>query len=126
MKTNLDLLIAHYAIEKENLENLIEECLKFGDHLGAHYHQKGLFIAKNKLRSLQRLKDPNYHRKAALQSEIQRLHHKIEQQQGREYLAEWIEEARVKLQILDTGPRPYVDAQQLDDQLQHLLDNTYN
>ncbi|RAV97804.1 hypothetical protein DQQ10_26900 [Pseudochryseolinea flava] len=57
-------MIQELEQEKANLKNLIDDAVKNGEYLTAHFHQEGIAIINKKLHTLNNLDDKNFDKKS--------------------------------------------------------------
>ena len=116
MNEEINDLISYYQEEKQRLEELLEECLKFSDYEYAAKFQKALGIVNNKLGVYHYLKDPRYSQKKALRERINHYNQIRELSPAiSDYLDEEIQKSVIALEELENQiPGTFHDRQEFD------------
>jgi hypothetical protein len=122
MKSDLDLLIEMYEVEKQSLESSIKNYLNEDDYLYAHYHQKALWRVNSELQLLHSFKGTLYEEKLYLERLID-MGKKFEDESFLKSIYEKrIIEKRDEIQRLSEVNKNFNDSQEIDDALFNLYE----
>jgi hypothetical protein len=125
MKSDLDLLIETYEVEKQSLESSVKNYLNEDDYLYAHYHQKALWRVNSELQLLHSFKGTLYEEQQYLERLIDMVK-KIEEEDFIKSIYEKrIIEKRDEIQRLSEASRNFNDSQEIDDALFDLYEGRF-
>lgn len=122
MKSDLDLLIETYEVEKQSLESSMKNYLNEDDYLYAHYHQKALWRVNSELQLLHSFKGTLYEEK----QHLERLIDKVKKIEDEDFVKSIYEkriiEIRDEIQRLSEASKNFNDSQEIDDALFNLYE----
>lgn len=102
--SDLEELIAFYKLEKQNLQTLIDDCVKELDFQLAEYHFQAFRLVNRKLQTLENLYDQDFDEKEWFKKQISFYKKEAEESQRsslKEHYTESIEKLEEKLTLLE-------------------------
>ncbi|MFN7489053.1 MAG: hypothetical protein ACK5QK_04950, partial [Chryseotalea sp.] len=101
-----DLLTLLHELEKEqtNLKRLIDQSIRDGEYLMAHYHSEAIGLVNRKLQTLRNLDDKNYDSKKMISRLIRQSELQLEQEypdRMKDHFKKEIEKLKLELEELE-------------------------
>ena len=125
MKSDLDLLIETYEVEKQSLESSIKNYLNEDDFLYDHYHQKALWRVNGELQLLHSFKGTLYEERLYLERLIDMVKKMEDEGVIKSIYEKRIIEKRDEIQRLSEVNKSFNDSQEIDDALFNLYEGRF-